>query len=71
MITEMDKLLDEKNTFLEAVAKTDQIAEQTVEVATQGIPMLQEASDELWKVVQEPEGADAMGGGFIRFQGLF
>jgi len=60
MMTEMDKLIESKNIFLEAVAKADQLAEQTVTAATQSIPALQEASDELRKVVKEHETADLM-----------
>ena len=60
MMTQMDKLIESKNTFLEAVAKADQIAEQMVEAATQSIPVLQQASEELRKVVADHEGADAL-----------
>lgn len=60
MMTEMDKLIESKNIFLEAVARADQLAEQTVDAATRSIPVLQEASDELRKVVKEHETADLM-----------
>ena len=60
MMTQMDKLIESKNTFLEAVAKADQIAEQTVDAATRSIPVLQQASEELRKVVADHEGADAL-----------
>ena len=60
MMTEMDKLIESKNIFLEAVAKADQLAEQTVDAATRSIPALQEASDELRKVVKEHETAGLM-----------
>ena len=60
MMTQMDKLIESKNTFLEAVAKADQIAEQTVQAATNSIPVLQQASEELRKVVADHEGADAL-----------
>ena len=60
MISEMDKLIESKNTFLEAIARADQLAEQTVKAATQSIPMLQQASEELRKAVADQQGADAL-----------
>ena len=60
MMTEMDKLIESKNIFLEAVAKADLLAEQTVAAATQSIPVLQEASNELKQVVREHETADLL-----------
>ena len=60
MIGEMDKLIVSKNTFLEAIARADQIAAQTVSAATQSIPVLQQASDELRKAVADQQQADAL-----------
>ncbi len=62
MIGEMDKLIASKNTFLEAIAKADQLAEQTVAAASKSIPVLQQASDELRKAVADQQGADALAG---------
>ncbi|MCP4748566.1 MAG: hypothetical protein GY874_20890 [Desulfobacteraceae bacterium] len=60
MISEMDKLIDSKNTFLDAIAKADQIAEQTVSAAAKSIPVLHQASAELKKAVADQAGADAL-----------
>jgi uncharacterized protein YaaN involved in tellurite resistance len=60
MMGEMDKLIASKNTFLEAIAKADQIAEQTVDAATKSIPVLQKASEELRKAIADHDGADAL-----------
>ncbi len=60
MVTELDKIIESKNTFLAAVAKADQLAEQTVEAATKSIPIFQQASDELRKVIKDHDGADAL-----------
>ena len=60
MVSDLDKLIQSKETFLEAVAKADALAVQTVEAASQSIPVFQEASAELRKVIQDHEGADAL-----------
>ena len=41
MISEMDKIIASKDKFLEAIAKADQIALQTVEAASKSIPIFQ------------------------------
>jgi uncharacterized protein YaaN involved in tellurite resistance len=60
MVSELDKLIQSKETFLEAVSKADQLAAQTVDAATKSIPVFQEASAELRKVIEDHEGADAL-----------
>lgn len=63
MISELDKIIASKEKFLEAVARADQLAEQTVEAATRSIPVFQQASEELRKVVEDHAGADALSTG--------
>jgi uncharacterized protein YaaN involved in tellurite resistance len=60
MVSDLDKLIQSKETFLEAVAKADQLAAQTVDAASKSIPVFQEASAELRKVIKDHEGADAL-----------
>jgi uncharacterized protein YaaN involved in tellurite resistance len=60
MVSDLDKLIQSKETFLEAVAKADALAAQTVDAANKSIPVFQEASAELRKVVQEHQGADVL-----------
>jgi uncharacterized protein YaaN involved in tellurite resistance len=60
MVSELDKLIQSKETFLEAVAKADELAAQTVDAASKSIPVFQEASAELRKVIKDHEGADAL-----------
>jgi uncharacterized protein YaaN involved in tellurite resistance len=60
MVSELDKLIQSKETFLEAIAKADELAAQTVEAASKSIPVFQEASAELRKVIKDHEGTDAL-----------
>jgi uncharacterized protein YaaN involved in tellurite resistance len=60
MVSDLDKLIQSKETFLEAVAKADTLAAQTVDAANKSIPVFQEASAELRKVISDHEGADVL-----------
>jgi uncharacterized protein YaaN involved in tellurite resistance len=60
MVSEMENIIAAKETFLEAVARADQIAQQTVDAAASSIPVFQKASDELRAVIAQHEGADAL-----------
>jgi uncharacterized protein YaaN involved in tellurite resistance len=60
MVSELDKLIQSKDTFLEAVARADELAIQTVDSAKKSIPVFQSASAELRKVIKDHEGADAL-----------
>jgi uncharacterized protein YaaN involved in tellurite resistance len=60
MVSELDKLIQSKETFLEAVARADELAVQTVDSAKKSIPVFQNASAELRKVIKDHEGADAL-----------
>jgi uncharacterized protein YaaN involved in tellurite resistance len=60
MVSEMENIIAAKATFLEAVARADQIAQQTVDAAASSIPVFQKASEELRAVIAQHEGADAL-----------
>jgi len=60
IVSELEKLIQSKQTFLEAAAKTEELAAQTVEAAGKSIPVFQEASAELRKVIKDHESADAL-----------
>jgi uncharacterized protein YaaN involved in tellurite resistance len=60
MVSEMEKIIAAKETFLEAVARADQIAQQTVDAAASSIPVFQKASEELRAVIAQHEGADPL-----------
>jgi uncharacterized protein YaaN involved in tellurite resistance len=60
MVSDLDKLIQSKEAFLEAVARADELAVQTVEAASKSIPVFQEASSELRKVIADHESADVL-----------
>jgi uncharacterized protein YaaN involved in tellurite resistance len=60
MVSDLDKLIESKEAFLEAVARADALAAQTVEAAKKSIPVFQDASSELRKVIKDQEGADRL-----------
>lgn len=63
MVSELENILAAKEKFLEAVARADQIAQQTVAAAAGSIPVFQKASDELREVIARHDGADAFNAG--------
>jgi uncharacterized protein YaaN involved in tellurite resistance len=63
MVSELENILAAKEKFLEAVARADQIAQQTVAAAAGSIPVFQKASDELREVIARHDGADALNAG--------
>jgi hypothetical protein len=60
MVSELDKLIQSKQTFLDAVAKADELAARTVEAANKSIPVFQKASAELRQVIKNHEGTDIL-----------
>jgi uncharacterized protein YaaN involved in tellurite resistance len=60
MVSELDKLIQSKQTFLDAVAKADELAARTVEAAQKSIPVFQKASAELRQVIKNHEGTDIL-----------